>query len=88
MPLTKRSQKKAPLLEKDDDDDDDDAGHNWRRTMETSKARAVRETRKRKELAEKYTIFSRKKGASKNEDMYFFGGGGGGGECDDVKKND
>tara|TARA_B100001540_G_scaffold128074_1_gene114191 strand:- start:3899 stop:5899 length:2001 start_codon:yes stop_codon:yes gene_type:complete len=72
VPLTKRSQKKAPLLEKDDDDDDDDAGHNWRRTMETSKARAMRETRKRKELAEKYTIFSRKEeGASKNE-MYFF----------------
>ena len=69
VPLTKRSQKKAPLLEKDDDDDDD-AGHNWRRTMETSKARAMRETRKRKELAEKYTIFSRKEeGASKNE-MY------------------
>ena len=68
VPLTKRSQKKAPLLEKDDDDDD--AGHNWRRTMETSKARAMRETRKRKELAEKYTIFSRKEeGASKNE-MY------------------
>merc|ERR1712070_1163056 len=67
VPLTKRSQKKAPLLEKDDDDDDD-AGHNWRRTMETSKARAMRETRKRKELAEKYTIFSRKEeGASKNE---------------------
>ena len=63
VPLTKRSPK-VPL---EKDDEKDDAGHNWRRTMETSKARAMRETRKRKELAEKYTIFSRKEGASENE---------------------
>jgi len=73
VPLTKRSQK-VPL---EKDDDEKDTGHNWRRTMETSKARAMREKRKRKELAEKY-IFSRKEetttketflssGASKNE---------------------